>query len=145
MEEIFIKEINVASKEYPQLLEFRHQLLRVPIGLDLFEEDLSDDKEDMILVVMQGKEIVGCVMLHPLDDGKIKLRQMAIAERFQGKGIGKILVEDAEQTASEHGYTHIVLHARGTAEGFYTKLGYKAFGEGFTEVGIPHIAMQKQL
>jgi predicted GNAT family N-acyltransferase len=145
MQEIFIKEINSASPEYKQLLDFRHQLLRAPLGLNLFEEDLSDDQQDFILVVMQGKEIVGCLMLHPLQEGHIKLRQMAIAERFQGKGIGKILMADGEQTAMEHGYGHIVLHARKTAEGFYTRLGYKAFGEEFVEVGIPHIAMQKQL
>ncbi|HTM65938.1 MAG TPA: GNAT family N-acetyltransferase [Flavipsychrobacter sp.] len=145
MQEIFIKEINTTSPEYPQLLEFRHQLLRAPLGLNLFEEDLGDDQQDFILLVMQDKEVIGCVMLHPLEDGRIKLRQMAIAERFQGKGIGKILVEDAEQTAFEHDCTEIILHARRTAEGFYNKLGYKASGEEFTEVGIPHIAMRKQL
>jgi len=145
MQEIFIKEINSSSQEYRQLLDFRHELLRAPLGLNLFEEDLTDDQQDFILVVMQGKELVGCVMLHPMQDGRIKLRQMAIAERFQGKGIGKILVGDAEQTAMEHGYVHVVLHARKTAEGFYQKLGYHAFGEEFVEVGIAHIAMQKQL
>jgi len=145
MKEIYINEIDSQAKEYQQLLVFRNRWLREPLGLNLFEEDLSDDHKDHILVVMDGEEIVGCVMLHPSGADTVKLRQMAIHERLQGKGIGKVLVEDAEQLAAEKGYKEIVLHARMTAKGFYEKLGYTPFGAEFTEVTIPHIAMRKTL
>lgn len=145
MQEITITEISSKSADYPQLLEFRNELLRRPLGLNLFEEDLSDDHDDIILIVKQGEEIVGCVMLHPIDEHTIKLRQMAIAYKLQGKGIGRVLVEDAEQAAEEYGYKKIILHARMTAKDFYQKLGYETYGQEFTEVSIPHIAMQKQL
>ncbi len=145
MQEIIIKEINSRSEEYPQLVQFRNRMLRQPLGLDIYAEDLSDDEKDIILLVMQDVEIVGCVMLHPVDENTAKLRQMAIAEKLQGKGIGRVLVEDAEQAAKEYGFTRIVLHAREHATHFYAKLGYKQFGEPFTEVTIPHIAMEKTL
>jgi predicted GNAT family N-acyltransferase len=35
------------------------------------------------------------------------------------------------------------LHARIVAVGFYEKMGYVRQGELFTEVGIPHVLMQK--
>jgi predicted GNAT family N-acyltransferase len=144
--ELYINEIDTTNTaEYQQLLSFRNTWLREPLGLNLFEEDLSGDVKDLILVVMQGDEIVGCVMLQPKDEQTIKLRQMAIHQRLQGKGIGKVLVDDAEQLARERGYTRVELHARITAQGFYEKLGYAPFGEVFTEVTIPHIAMEKQL
>ncbi len=145
MEEIIIKEIDARATEYPQLVAFRNRMLRVPLGLNIYEEDLSDDQKDIILIVSQGEEIVGCVMLHPLEENVVKLRQMAIAEKLQGKGIGKVLVEDAEQAAAEYGFNKIILHARVHVQGFYEQLGYQPYGEIFTEVTIPHIAMEKQL
>lgn len=145
MKQVAINEINTRSDEYELLLHFRHELLRKPLGLNLFEEDLSDDEQDFILVAMQDEAIIGCVMLHPVNDEVIKLRQMATATAVQGKGLGKILVATAEETALDRGYKEVVLHARTNARGFYEKLGYQAFGEEFTEVTIPHIAMKKRL
>lgn len=145
MKQVAINEINTRSDEYELLLHFRHELLRKPLGLNLFEEDLSDDEQDFILVAMQDEAIIGCVMLHPVNDEVIKLRQMATATAVQGKGLGKILVANAEETALDRGYKEVVLHARTNARGFYEKLGYQAFGEEFTEVTIPHIAMKKRL
>lgn len=145
MKDISVKEINTGSEEYKQLLHFRNRLLREPLGLNLFEEDLSDDAKDYIIIAMDGVDIIGCVMLHPIDDEVIKLRQMATAETYQGKGLGKILVANAEETALENGFREIVLHARITAKGFYEKSGYLPFGAEFTEVTVPHIAMRKSL
>lgn len=142
--ELHITEINTQSKEYPQLLEFRNQWLRKPIGLNLMEEDLSDDEKGWILIVLDEEEIMGCIMLHPLTEKLIKFRQMAIHPNLQGKGIGSTLLEDAEQLAKEKGFEKIVLHARNTAIGFYEKAGYQSISEPFTEVTIPHILMKKQ-
>ncbi|RYZ52189.1 MAG: N-acetyltransferase [Sphingobacteriales bacterium] len=145
MKEIFIKETNASSEDYTQLLEFRNKWLRQPLGLDLMTEDLTDDHQDFILLVMEEDEIVGCLMLHPVDDSVIKFRQMAIHPRLQGKGIGSVLMADGEQLAMEQGYSRVVLHARQTAAPFYEKLGYQSTGNEFTEVTVPHIAMEKTL
>lgn len=143
MKEITIEEVDVTNDDYQHLLHFRNRLLREPLGLNLFEEDLSRDADDIILVAKSAGTIVGCVMLQPVDDATIKLRQMAVDTSLQGKGMGKILVENAEEAARQNGYNTIVLHARKTAEGFYEKLGYKAYGDVFTEVSIPHVSMKK--
>lgn len=145
MKDITVKEINTESEEYQQLLHFRNELLRRPLGLNLFEEDLSDDANDDIIIALDGNQIAGCVMLHPVNEDVVKLRQMATAKAYQGKGLGKILVANAEETAMENGFSEIILHARITAKGFYEKLGYKPYGDVFTEVSIPHIAMRKKL
>jgi predicted GNAT family N-acyltransferase len=145
MKEVIVTEIQTGTPEYQQLLHFRNELLRRPLGLDLFAEDLSDDEQDIILAAVDNKKIVGCVMLHPIDKDCIKLRQMAVSEALQGKGLGRILVSEAEQAAAEEGYRRVVLHARTTAEEFYKKAGYTSTGDIFTEVTIPHIAMEKTL
>ncbi len=145
LREIDLRDIDTSAPEYPQLLQFRNKLLRQPLGLDIFQEDLSDDAADFIIIALHNDHIIGCVMLHPVDNDTVKLRQMAVAEPFQHKGLGRILVTAAEETAWEHGFRNITLHARMPASGFYEKLGYKTFGHEFIEVTLPHIAMKKAL
>lgn len=84
-------------------------------------------------------------MLHPISNEIIKLRQMAVYEAQQGKGIGRLLVEHAEETAGIRGFHTIVLHARVHAVGFYERMGYAVTSSVFTEVGIPHQIMKKNL
>lgn len=39
----------------------------------------------------------------------------------------------------------MVLHARDVAKGFYRSMQYRVVGDEFTEVGIPHYHMEKEL
>ena len=70
---------------------------------------------------------------------------MAVVSGLQGKGIGKVLLQFAENIARDRGYKKIMMHARKTAVGFYEKLGYKKTGGEFEEVTIPHYVMEKDL
>ena len=137
---------NTEDPQYKeQIYNLREQVLRIPLNLSLKNEDLSKDILDTVLVAMQDEEAIGCVMLHPLQDGNFKLRQMAVKENWQGKSVGRQLVQAAEYFAREQGSKKIVLHARYHAVPFYDKLGYSRMGGMFTEVGIPHIKMEKEL
>lgn len=40
----------------------------------------------------------------PQNGGRVQLRQMAVYEKWQGKGIGRQLVQAAEKLAIEKGY-----------------------------------------
>lgn len=143
--ELQIKQIRTSDPEYPSLLKFRDLWLRKPLGLSLFDESLEGEKNDLILIATSQHTILGCVMLQPKNEQVIQLRQMAIDADCQGQGEGRKLVTAAENLARQHGYQKIILHARITARKFYERCGYEAYGEIFTEVTIPHIAMQKQL
>jgi predicted GNAT family N-acyltransferase len=78
-----------------------------------------------------------------LGDGKLKMRQVAVAERAQRRGVGRVMVERSEEFARDHGFDEIVLNARETAVPFYLALGYDRIGDRFEEVGIPHWKMRK--
>lgn len=144
MDILQFKKITPADKEYAVVFELRENILRKPIGLSLHDEDLSNEINDHILIAEVGKEIIACLILSPKPGNTVQLRQMAVAEAWQGKNIGKQLVAYAEQFAWDNGYYRIILHARIVAQGFYEKLGYHPVGEIFTEVGIPHIEMEKR-
>lgn len=128
---------------YAAVFDLRERVLRQPIGLSLHNEDLSGEAEDYILTATVDGTLAGCLILSPRQPGTLQLRQMAVEPALQGNNIGRQLVEYAERFAWEHGYGHIILHARTVAQGFYDKLGYRVCSEVFTEVGIPHIEMEK--
>jgi len=140
-----IRYITSKDDAYKQVLQLRNAVLRAPLGMNLYEEDLTRDENDHILLAYENTELAGCVMLKPLDAKEIKLRAMAVYPRFQRKGIGKKLVESAEDLARKKGYETIVLHARVVAREFYSNMGYDAVSDEFIEVTVPHVAMQKHI
>lgn len=143
MDNLTISYINSTSPKYLQVWDLREEVLRKPLGMSLKNEDLSNDHKDVIFIAEQNGFVVACLMLHQVAADVYKLRQMAVTKELQGKGIGKILVTAAEIFAAQNGYKKIVLHAREVATGFYHSLGYWQVGEEFSEVGIPHFAMEK--
>lgn len=145
MSNLVFSKITPHDAAYKDVFELREDILRKPIGLSLHNEDLSNEVNDHILTATDEQQIVGCLILTPKGNGTVQLRQMAVAAHQQGKNVGRQLVQYAEQFARNNGYRRIILHARIVAQGFYDKLGYLPQGNVFTEVGIPHIEMEKQL
>jgi ribosomal protein S18 acetylase RimI-like enzyme len=145
MNNITIITITSTDPLYSEVWNLREAILRQPIGLSLKNEDLSQDHNDTFFVALDNNNVIGCLMAQKLDDSVLKLRQMAVYNEWQGKGIGRLLLNTAEEYAGNAGYKKISLHARKSAKEFYDKLGYETIGNEFTEVGIPHYKMIKLL
>ena len=64
----------------------------------------------------------------------VRLRQMAVLNDLQGKGIGRALMNFAENLARDRGYKILSMHARKNAIGFYEKMGYKVASDEFTKL-----------
>ncbi len=128
-----------------KMYALRQKELRVPLGLNLFEEDLLSEQDELFFIGYENEELITCLQMRKLGNGILKLRQMATDALNQGQGRGKELVHYSEQWAARNGYQKIELHARQVATGFYNKLGYKKEGEVFLEVDIPHYKMVKYL
>jgi predicted GNAT family N-acyltransferase len=140
-----LKEIEHGSKEYRQMVQLRYEILRKPLGLDFTEEELSKEKNDILIGVIDDDKMLACCMLTKTKSDTVRLRQMAVHKNLQGKGIGASLMNFAENLARDRGYKNLVMHARKVAVGFYEKQGYKITGDEFIEVSIPHYLMQKKL
>lgn len=143
--DIRILEIQFSSPEYQRELALRTKILRAPLGLSFSPEALALEFKDIHLGAFTGEQLVGCLLLTPLKEGRVQMRQVAVEEELQGRGIGKILVETAEKLAREQGFTEMILHARESAVPFYRKAKYEVFGEQFIEVTLPHWEMRKSL
>ena len=140
-----IKQVKSTSAEYAEVWILREEILRKPLGLSLKNEDLSRDAINEIFIALHEDKIIGCVFMQPISATEIQLRAMAVYPEWQGKGIGKLLVQEAEGFAQKQGYKKIILHARKVALGFYLGMGYSQIGNEFVEVGIAHYMMEKVL
>ena len=140
-----LKLIDFGSKEYKLMVEMRLEILRKPLGLTFTEEELEKEKNDVLIAAFDEDKILGCCILTKINDQHIKLRQMAVQKGLQRKGIGKSILNFAENLTRDKGFTYLKMHARDTAVGFYEKLGYVIQGAEFKEVNIKHYLMIKKL
>lgn len=140
-----IKQIDYGTKEYDQMLRLRYEILRRPLKLTFRHQDLEKEKNDILIGAFEEDKMLGCCLLTKVDKDCIRLRQMAVQNNLQGKGIGASIMNFAENVARDAGYKKLIMHARKTAIGFYEKLGYSVTGNEFTEVSIPHFVMEKKL
>jgi predicted GNAT family N-acyltransferase len=140
-----LKMIDHGTKEYNQMIQLRNDMLRKPLGLSFSVEELEKEKEDVLIGAFEDDKLLGCCLLTKVDNETVRLRQMAVLNSLQGKGVGRALMVFAENIARDLGYKKLIMHARKTALGFYGKLGYSVSGDEFTEVTIPHFVMEKSL
>jgi GNAT superfamily N-acetyltransferase len=140
-----LKLIDHGSKEYQQMVDLRFKILRKPLGLTFTPEDLAAEKNDILIGCFEDDKLEACCILTQTDPKTVRLRQMAVTSVLQGKGIGRALMNFAENIARDRGYKRLTMHARKTAIGFYEKAGYKTSGGEFVEVTIPHFEMEKEL
>lgn len=140
-----LKIIDHGTPEYHQMVQLRNDILRKPLGLSFQKEELEHEKDDILIAAFEEDKMLGCCMLIITEPGTVRLRQMAVLNNLQGKGLGRALMQFAENIARDRGFRRITMHARKTATGFYEKLGYVVNGEEFEEVTLPHVVMEKQL
>jgi ribosomal protein S18 acetylase RimI-like enzyme len=140
-----LKIIDHGTPEYEEMINLRNEVLRRPLGLSFSPDELEHEKDCLLMAAYEDDQMLGCCMLIEEGPKAVRLRQMAVINDLQGKGIGKALMQFAENLARDRGYRTITMHARKNAVGFYEKMGYRKVGEEFEEITIPHYVMEKEL
>jgi len=139
--------IEHGSEAYKQSLDLRNELLRIPLGMDLFDgehDDLSQEHRYYHFGAFdEASQLVASILGIPTSPTEIRIKQMAVAADMQNQGVGKRLFMAFEAYLLNLGFQIFVLHSRQVATGFYLNLGYTINGESFEEVGIPHYRMTK--
>lgn len=140
-------DVDFGSSRYDELVELRYKVLLEPLGLKFL--DMYREKEMNYLhigcVESLDDNLVGGLMLVPVNDEEIRLMQVAVDSKYQREGVGREMVKYAEKRASEAGYSRIVMHAMLSVVHFYEKLGYRQEGDIFEENGITFARMVKDL
>lgn len=140
-----IRLFDTDDPEYGEMIELRMQVLLRPIGIPESYINAQKERSDLLVGAFEQGVLMGCCVLTPHDAALIQLRQMAVRPDYQGKGVGAAIVAFAEKTAKEKGFKRLMMHARDVVIPFYKKCGYTIAGAPFTEVGISHHRMEKEL
>lgn len=85
------------------------------------------------------RDVVGTGRLEPTG----KIGRVAVLPQYRGTGAGLAIMHRLVDLARERGFTEVYLNAQTTARGFYERLGFRADGPEFDEVGIPHQRMRR--
>lgn len=107
-----------------------------PMDLLLLADPSQDIVEEYVsrgecFVAESDQQIIGVYVLIPTRPGTAELVNVAVAEEHHGKGIGKLLVMDAIQTARTKGYKTIELGTGNSSIGqlaLYQKCGFRIVG-----------------
>lgn len=139
-----IREIEFATPAFDENLRLRNDILRIPLLMEFYAENIEKEWDSTHLgCYTNDGELMGSLIMKDVGQGQVKMRQVAVAEKFQNRGVGHKMVAASEKWASENHFSEIVLHAREVSVPFYLKQNYEKAGERFDEVGIPHFKMCK--
>jgi GNAT superfamily N-acetyltransferase len=139
-------EIRVRSVRVHEILSLRHCVLRrgLPRETATFPDD--NDACTSHLAAFSRNRLIGCVTLICKAGRVCQLRGMAVAEGYQGQGVGRALLAAAERVAIENGAESIWANCRIPAVPFYEKFGWTVICEEFfIETLGPHRKMRKLL
>jgi predicted GNAT family N-acyltransferase len=143
---MIFKKIDFKSDDYEDECALRDEVLRRPLGLSLYDENLSGEGAQLHFGLFDSNNTLSaCVIAVPVSVHEVKLRQMAVKSDCQGQGIGRGILDDVEKFHENQSVVVFSLHARLSAIGFYEKSGYVVTGDEFIEVGIPHVKMVKRI
>ena len=140
-------DVEFGSSRYKELLDLRYKILLQPLGLKFLDSYREEEANFLHIGCIDNStgELIGGLILAPIDDEEIRVMQVAVDVVHQGEGIGKKLIEYAESVAKKIGYNRIVMHAMLSVVGFYEKLGFTQDSDLFEEKGVNFIRMVKEL
>ena len=135
-------------EEFKQYYNLRFEILRKPWGQPKSSERDNDDEisyHRLIIDEITGDTIaVGRLQFNTKEEAQI--RYMAVADGFQGKGLGSQIISALEDVAQGKGIQRIILSARENALQFYKNNGYEIVKKTHLLFGeIQHWLMQKQI
>ena len=110
---------------------------RVP---EAIEYDSYDATATHVVAVLDG-DVVGVLRIVFLPE-HAKFGRVAVRSTARGKGIASAMMRVAMTLARANGEARFYLTSQLDKVPLYEKLGFAAYGEIFTEGGMPHKAMK---
>jgi len=113
------------SDEYSTISQMINQAFSVsplPLTLDFFE-----DPKINCLIAVSNKEILGTATLHIIQKCNKKMgliEDVVVHPKKQGKGVGKLLMEELLMKAKKLGCYKTILNSTESNQVFYEKIGF---------------------
>jgi len=129
------------------------------LGLDLcfqnFEKELAElpgayaPPAGRLLLAFEGDQLAGCVALRKLTDDTCEMKRLFLRTGFQGRGLGRQLVDAILTEAREIGYRRMRLDTlsahMGKAISLYRTLGFKEIAPYYNNPVPGALFMEREL
>ncbi len=109
-----------AGAYYVRIRAMMHEH-NIPLHAEIDSHDAPDTK--YIVVLSDGFPVATC-RFYDLDEKSVMIGRVVVLQEFRGKGLGELVMREAEKWLVELGFEKAVLESRDVAVGFYKKLGY---------------------
>jgi predicted GNAT family N-acyltransferase len=132
------------AAEVAEALELRRRVFYDEQGIRPEADRDGRDGDALHVIAFEGGALVGTCRVVVVGEVAM-LGRLAVKRADRGHGVGRAVLESAEQSARSAGARRVALHAQLPVLSFYEKNGYSAYGAVFVEEGIDHVAMEKRL
>jgi predicted GNAT family N-acyltransferase len=144
---MFLVKKSNSNKDLRAILKLRVAVLRQPWNQPA--ETATDNLEEKSInafIEDENGNAIACGRLQENENKIGQIRFMAVDTNYQGKGLGKMIVDFLETEGKKLNLNTIELQARENAVKFYENSGYKIKEKSFLLWGqIQHYLMEKKL
>lgn len=135
------------DSELAEYYKVRYEILRKPWGQPM--HSTKDDTETIsvhLLVKDEAGNGIGSGRMQFNSETEAQIRSMAVRDEYQGKGIGKKVIQELERIARARNIKLLCLDSRENAVEFYKKNGFQITAPSYLLFGvIQHYRMEKGL
>jgi len=137
-----------SPEEYCKYYNLRYVVLRKPWCQPLGSERDENEESSIhrMIICEETGDALAVGRLQFNSDYESQIRYMAVAEDFQGQGLGNQIISTLEDISRKNNIRRMILQARGNAIQFYKNNGYKIIKKTHLLFGeIQHWLMSKDL
>lgn len=133
-------------QEFFDYYDLRWRILRAPWNQPKGSEQDELEGQAIHIIAVENDKIIGCGRAHFNSDEEAQIRYMAVENQWQGRGVGKMILDELEKRVIQKGAKKIILHARENVVRFYERNGFNVICESHTLFGeIKHLLMEKEV
>ena len=141
--------LNIKTVKYKDAIapieEIRVRVFQQEQGVAAELEFDGLDEGAIQLLAYWDDRAVGTARIRELTVDTAKIERLAVLPEARKQGIGKKLMQTALEIIERENKTKAIVHAQSYIADLYKQLGFKTVGEEFSEAGIVHVKMSKQL
>jgi ElaA protein len=144
MLDITVKRFNeIDTDELYQLLQLRSRVFVVEQAC-IYQDLDGKDQKAIHIIGKKDNRIVAYTRAFTAGDyfEQASIGRVVVSDQERSHGYGKVIMEASIKAVEEvFKENTIKLSAQTYLKKFYNSLGFRAYGEGYLEDGIPHIVM----
>lgn len=103
------------------------------------------DEQAVHFLAYVNDQAIGTARIREIAPDTVKIERLAVLPEARKQGIARQLMKTALKVISQQNKSLVIVHAQEYIAKLYQQLGFEIVGEKFSEAGIVHVKMLKQL